>query len=53
MACTIYRTIDGRVEKLTPVSMEQFIVMIECFPNNLDNILVTPGGKYFLKLPVS
>ena len=50
MGTTIYRTVKGKVQKLTPITSEQYIALLECFTNELDRVIVTGQGRYFLIL---
>ena len=44
----IYRQHKGAIQKLHPLTSDDFILMCECTPNLLDRVIVTPRGRYYL-----
>jgi hypothetical protein len=50
MTTTIYRTVEGKVQKLTPITSQQYIAIIESFTNELHRVIVSSQGRYFLIL---
>lgn len=48
MITTIYRIKKGVRQVLTPLTKEQYNVMLECFPNFKNKVLTTEGGRKFL-----
>lgn len=50
MGTKIYRTVNGQVQKLTPITPQQYIAIIESFTNELHRVIVSSQGRYFLIL---
>lgn len=48
MKTTIFRTVNGQVQKLTPITSQQYIALIECYTNELHRVIITANGRYFL-----
>lgn len=47
---TIYRHYQGAIQKLQPLTEEDFIYLCEVIPALLNKIFVTPRGRYYLIL---
>jgi hypothetical protein len=45
---TIYRIKQGVRQVLTPITKEQYAIMLECFPNFRNKVFTTEKGRKFL-----
>jgi hypothetical protein len=47
---TIYRPYKGGVQKLQPLTPDDFIMLCNEVPRLLERVIVTPRGRYYLIL---
>jgi hypothetical protein len=47
---TIYRHHNGGIQKLQPLTPDDFIMLCNEVPNLIDRVFVTPRGRYYLIL---
>ncbi len=47
---TIYRIKKGVRQVLTPITKEQYNIMLECFPNFRNKVFTTEKSRHYLVL---